>query len=75
MVEVRCPASRHFLFSVADEVTLNTTIEIKCVCKRMVTIRDPRTPQVTRDQNPTRSESFPREEKGYASTEFGTGLH
>lgn len=74
-MNVRCPVSNHLLFSVSELVTLNTEIEIKCVCKRMVTIRDPRTPQVTRDQNPVRSESFPREEKGYASTEFGTGLH
>lgn len=74
-MNVRCPASKHLLFSVADDVTLNTEIEIKCVCKRFVRIRDPRTPEVTRDQSPLRSESFPREETAHASTEFGAGLH
>ncbi len=73
-MDVRCPVSRHLLFSIAEEVMLNTAIEIKCVCKRFIKVLDPRNPQVTRDQNPLRSESLPREESAHASTKFGAGL-
>lgn len=73
-MDVRCPTSRHLLFRVKEAVDLGTEIEIRCVCKRSVTICDPRTPQLTETRTPLRSESFPREEMGYASTEFSTGL-
>lgn len=68
-MDVRCPISRHLLFSVAADVPLNVEIEIKCVCKRMILVRDPRVPEIKPEaRTPMRSEPNSREELGYAST-------
>lgn len=75
-MDVRCPASRHLLFSVSGEVELGDEIEIKCVCKRLVFVRDPHSPKLTSEtRTRLRSESYSSEEIGYASTEFSSGLH
>lgn len=75
MFDVRCPVSRHLLFRVSEPIELGAEIEIRCVCKRSIRIRDPRSPQLTETRTQLRSESFPREETGYASTDRRTGTH
>lgn len=74
-MDVRCPVSRHLLFRVADEVDLGTEIEIKCECKRLIVIRDPRNPLPTEARTLLRSEPNSREELAHGPTNQRSGPH
>jgi len=77
-MEVRCPISRHLLFRVSEDVELSAEIEIMCVCRRVIYIRDPGKPQLTPTETRARvrPESNPhREDLAHASTITVTGPH